>query len=492
MTSTSQLFASANHEAAINHFQTLLRTSDAKVREREQVISSLKLEISQLRKSSMGVTYDNFGGGDTSNNCSNSGMENADSILKQSKIDKMSAEIEDLKTFHERKHRSLSLELARVEAAQRTHQRAFQSERESYNKNIQELQISLQSTKLDSTTNNSEANLLKNKNEKLVLRLETVQKYMELLPTREEHMSLDRERTELKLQIENLEKNMEHEGRRCDNLVQELVNRDSRLNELAEAATELRERLGQTTDLLEKTRHQKNELATSLNSEERQQLLRLQNDNKRLKSEIDRSYKLQQAAGERLNTETKDLEKQNTNYRVDLARERAVAETLRQALIDQQETINRLENKVKEKDQAIKLRNTSITELEIDLGDAKNVFKTSETMKEVSAVLDDVSRDICTIMKIIDRQLLETGDKNSEQDIMDVSRLLACSLDTNKAIGLGFGEDGSRKSNTKKDCLLTARDQLTSALALRDEVDKLRLKLSDRWTEHLTNDCQVQ
>merc|ERR1719483_717282 len=294
-------------------------------------------------------------------------MENADTILKQSKIDKLTSEIEDLKTFHERKHRSLSLELARVEAAQRTHQRAFQSERESYNKNIQELQTSLKSTTLDSTTNNSEANLLKNKNEKLVLRLETVQKYMELLPTREEHMSLDRERTELKLQIENLEKNMEHEGRRCDNLVQELVNRDSRLNELAEAATELRERLGQTTDLLEKTRHQKNELATSLNSEERQQLLRLQNDNKRLKSEIDRSYKLQQAAGERLNTETKDLEKQNTNYRVDLARERAVAETLRQALIDQQETKNRRKNKVKKKDKAIKLRNTSITELEIDL-----------------------------------------------------------------------------------------------------------------------------
>lgn len=92
MTSTSQLFASANHEAAINHFQTLLRTSDAKVREREQVISSLKLEISQLRKSS--VSYDNFGGGDTSSHCTNSGMENADSILKQSKIDKLSSEIE--------------------------------------------------------------------------------------------------------------------------------------------------------------------------------------------------------------------------------------------------------------------------------------------------------------------------------------------------------------------------------------------------------------
>lgn len=94
MTSTSQLFASANHEAAINHFQTLLRTSDAKVREREQVISSLKLEISQLRKSSNGVSYDNFGGGDTSSHCTNSGMENADSILKQSKIDKLSSEIE--------------------------------------------------------------------------------------------------------------------------------------------------------------------------------------------------------------------------------------------------------------------------------------------------------------------------------------------------------------------------------------------------------------
>ena len=52
--------------------------------------------------------------------------------------------------------------------------------------------------------------------------------------------------------------------------------------------------------------------------EPRQQLLKLQNDNKRLKSEIDRSYKLQQAAGERLATETKDLEIKNTNYKCTL------------------------------------------------------------------------------------------------------------------------------------------------------------------------------
>merc|ERR1712223_1310368 len=309
----------------------------------------------------------------------------------------------------------------------------------------------------------------KQKNEKLVLRLETVQKYMELLPTREEHMSLERERSELKLKIENTENNLKHESERCDNLVKELMDRDDKLNQLAEAAGQLRERLCQTTELLEKERFEKAELATSLNSEERQQLLKFKNDNRRLKDEIERSYKLQQAASERLNTETKDLEKQNADYKVDIARERAVSETLRQALIDQQETINRFENKVKEKDEAIKLRDDKITELEIDLGDAKNVFKTSETMKEVSAVLDDVSRDICTIMKIIDRQILEAGGNGgSEQDIMDVSRLLACSLDTNKAIG------GDKKVS-KNNSLITARDQLSAALALRDEVDKLRL-----------------
>jgi len=413
--------------------------------------------------------------------------------LKQSKIDKLQSEIEDLKTFHERKHKALSLELARVEAAQRTHQRAFQSERQSYNNKIEQLQASIKTQETHSSNTDSEASLLKSKNEKLVLRLETVQKYMELLPTREEHMNLDRQNSELKLETENLKSSLEHENKRCDNLVSELISRDSRLNELAEAATELRERLSQTTDLLEKTRFEKAELATSLNSEERQELYKLKNDNKRLKDEIDRSYKLQQAAGERLNTETKELEKQNRNYKVDLARERAVAETLRQALIDQQETVNRLENKTKEKEEAINLRNNKITELELDLGDAKQVFKTSETMKEVSAVLDDVSRDIHTIMKIIDRQLLDGGDKNSEQDIMDVSRLLACSLDTNKAIGLDFGENGDRKaSDSRKTSLITARDQLTAALALRDEVDKLRLKLSDRWTEHLTSDCKIQ
>jgi len=483
MSAEAPLPHAANHGATINHFQSLLRASDARVREREAVINRLKLQLDQERK--MRLNKLSTGGGDLGH----SGVDSADAILKQSEIDRLTSELEETRTFNARKLKSLSLELGRVEASARTEHTSFEAERKQYKSQIAKLKQQLDTGKNLEDTQSEDLQFLQNKNKKLILRLETVQKYMELLPTREEHMSLEREKTELKLKLGKYEIQNSDIENRVQLLSAELINRDEKLGQLSDAAQQLRERLSQTTELLERERHSKSELSHSLNSEERQKFNRFKEENTRLRVEMERALKLQSAISDNLTRDRKEIEEREHNVKVDLAKERAVAETLRQALIDQQNAIQSLEATIKNKDDQIRTRDRAITELELDLADAKDVLKTADTMKEVSAVLDDVSRDITTIIQIIDRQILDRSNDGAEgQDIMDVSRLLACSLDTNRALGVAKHEN---TLDSKKMMLCTANDQLTAALALREEIDKLRLKLSDRWTEHLTSDCKV-
>jgi len=479
----STLPHAANHGATIDHFQSLLRASDARVREREIVINRLQMELEQERKRKIHNAIP--GGGDYSNN----GVTSADAILKQSEIERLTSEISETKEYNQRKLKSLSLELGRVESNSRTEKATFEAERKQYRHTISKLKSKLDNTELETSTRTEDMDFLQQKNKKLVLRLETVQKYMELLPTREEHMSLERERNEMKLKVGKLDAQNDDLNNRISLMEAELNNRDDKLGKLSDAAQQLRERLCETTELLERERHGRVEMSYSLNSEERQKFNRLKTENQRLKIDLENNLKLQGALSENLTKDRKEIEGREHNIKVDLAKERAVAETLRQALIDQQRSIEAHENTIKLRDQQVRQRDKCITELEVDLGDAKDVIKTADTMKEVSAVLDDVTRDITTIIQIIDRQILDRDNNNHDgQDIMDVSRLLACSLDTNRAMGLA---KSLNTLDTKKQMLCTAKDQLTAALALREEIDKLRLKLSDRWTEHLTSDCKV-
>ena len=113
----------------------------------------------------------------------------------------------------------------------------------------------------------------------------------------------------------------------------ELNNRDDKLGKLSDAAQQLRERLCETTELLERERHGRVEMSYSLNSEERQKFNRLKTENQRLKIDLENNLKLQGALSENLTKDRKEIEGREHNIKVDLAKERAVAETLRQALI---------------------------------------------------------------------------------------------------------------------------------------------------------------
>ena len=95
---------------------------------------------------------------------------------------------------------------------------------------------------------------------------------------------------------------------------------------------------------------------------------------------------------------------------------------------------------------------------------------------------------------------------------MDISRLLSCSI-TNKnetfresnlenrnlidqmggTLGSGTQDQNSQiLDQPKEKAYDIAQKQLKVAVNLQNEIDDLRLKLSDRWTDHLASNCQIQ
>lgn len=251
-----------------------------------------------------------------------------------------------------------------------------------------------------------------------------------------------------------------------------------------ESSNDLREKLRQTNNILEKERAERQLYQKDFSSSERQQYHQFMRENAKLKNEIEKQAKLNGAMSSKLSIEKKDVQSRESAAKVDLARERAVSETLRQALVDKQIEIENLQKFVQDQKSINERKTEQIKKMTIDLEDANNIVRTSNILMEANSVLSDAARDMRTIISIFDRHILtQDAHENDEQDILDVSRLLSCSLDT---------KVHENKPQNKKAALKSAEDQLESALKLRQEIDKLRLKLSERWTEHLTSDCHVQ
>lgn len=82
---------------------------------------------------------------------------------------------------------------------------------------------------------------------------------------------------------------------------------------------------------------------------------------------------------------------------------------------------------------------------------------------------------------------------------MDISRLLSCSVKNNGEINREFNkkiQDNLNSLETEnqapQSAYQLAQKQLKIAISLQEEIDNLRLKLSDRWTDHLASNCQIQ
>jgi len=410
--------------------------------------------------------------------------DKADLLLKQQVIEELKNQLHENETSYSKKIKSLSSELAKVEANSAQASRSIINERQSYNTTLQSLQSQLQTSYNENSELKNSLNEQTEKSKRLNLRLETVQKYMELLPTREEHIKLEKNYEDLCLKEKNYLHKIDQYEDIIDNFESDIKSRDENLANLVESSNELREKLNQTSKALDQERSERKLNQQQLTNAERQKLQQLTRENARLKNEIEKQAKLNGAMSSKLNHEKKDIESKETESRLELARERAVAETLRQALIDKQIEIEKLENVIESLEERSRKKDQEISHLKIELDDVADVVKTSEKLQESNSVLSDAARDMRTIVSIFDRHIVKSShySKNDDQDILDVSRLLSCSLDTKI----------KPKKLSNKTAFTSADEQLKSALELRSEIDDLRLKLSDKWTEHLTSDCHVQ
>merc|ERR1711981_402060 len=109
---------------------------------------------------------------------------------------------------------------------------------------------------------------------------------MELLPTREEHITLEREKYDADIRLKASTTKISDFEHKISTLESELKLRDERLGELSNAGQNLRERLCETTNALEIERAKKLEISREVTSEERKRYQATLKENARLKHDL--------------------------------------------------------------------------------------------------------------------------------------------------------------------------------------------------------------
>lgn len=490
------------------------------IKEREQVIKRLQMQIGSL-ENCYNNTLERFQGNYPSSansisseildpsqiNFTGDGHNNtkindkAEIILKSTEISNLKKKIELDKQTYEKELQSLSRQLANEEynsrvTAQNNGQTVtnFQHEKNSLDAKI----LALEKKVTESTQT---AEILKNKNTKLLVRLETVNKYMELLPTREEHIQLERHYNDLEITNSNLSENLQNVKLNLAKSNSTIKEKDDYINSLIAVVENCKIQNLNDQNKINELNDRLTETSMQLDNEERIELVKLKNENKIIKLNLEKAINLNNEVTSKLVKEQKSNESSNSDLKYELAKERAVSETLRQAIIDMQIEKEKLDDVIKSKNDDIISQGKEISSLQIDLSDSNDTFKALHTIKSIENILNTVNHQIHTIVTVIDRQILQNSDEiNKTQDIMDISRLLSCSVNNKGEIYKEFNletkktleQDGEILEQPKEKAYDIAQRQLKVAVSLQDEIDKLRLKLSDRWTDHLASNCQIQ
>lgn len=523
-------------------FDSLLRVKDSQIKEREQIINSLKLQIDSLETcyknslqngnylsgpTSTPVQFDSqnlsaAGQGDTTNinNTNiNTGSDrkisdSAEIILKNSEIKKLKNEISQNNQDFQKRLNSLSRQLASEEHNGRTVKHHYNSDRDNLNTQIINCQNFINNLNDEKLQLMKDKELVNSKNQKLVVRLETVNKYMELLPTREEHIQLERQKTDFQITTKQLTSDLTDEKLSLAKSRAKHKEKDDYISNLINIIENLKLQSLKNDNEINLLNNKVSENAMKLDNEERISFNRLKHENKSLKLNLEKSINLSNEVTNRLNKEKEEKDSLHTDLRCEIARERAVSETLRQAIIDMQEDKEKANNSIGNLEDNLQHKNKQIESLKLDLQDSSDTFKALDTIRSVESVLNTVSNQVSTIVNVIDRQIIQSKQAHDQengghgeqcQDIMDISRLLSCSVTNKGSIFKNVGVEnenllsnmGEYNSNNvlgqpREKAYETAQKQLKVAVNLQTEIDELRLRLSDRWTDHLASNCQIQ
>lgn len=504
-----------------DQINSILRSKDSELKQRDQIIENLKLHINSI-ETQYQATLENqnrFESGDstnhTKNNFDNFPKIKAELHLKEQKIRELTEKIAQDQAHHEKELKSLSRQLASEEYNSENIKKSLansNSENQSQITKLQNIITSLNKDKSLLSVKNDEI-LLKNK--KLIVRLETINKYMELLPTREEHISLEREKNDISIKNNLLVQQINDEKVTNAKKSATLKEQDDKIGQLIEIIQTLKLENLKKSGQIKKLEDEISASSVKLNNHERAEFENYKIENKNLKANLQKSIDLSNEASTRLANQTKEKEALHTDLRVEIAKERAVSETLRQALIDLQLDKENLVKNLQEKDREIEKLSNKIILLNSDLDDVADIQKSLDVIHSIKTCLDQVTHDISTIVQVIDRQILQNSDNDCEngtsdkiQDIQDVSRLLSCSVHNRGDVfkkkssassdlssnSVGFATADVYKENglDRERAYEVAKQQLDRVVQLQNDVDNLRLKLSDRWTDHLASNCQIQ
>lgn len=233
---------------------------------------------------------------------------------------------------------------------------------------------------------------------------------MELLPTREEHIQLERYKNDLEISLANLNSSMSEEKVRSAKVNASLKEKDDYINSLINIIETTKIEQYNNESKIKNLSHELQENSLKLNNEERIEFNKLKHENKLIKMNLEKSINLSNEISAKLNQSETEKETQSQDLRVELAKERAVSETLRQAIIDMQIEKEELEKKISSKDEVIIEQGKEITGFQLDLKDMNETYKALHIIKNIENILNTTSYQITTICNVIDRQLLQNSE----------------------------------------------------------------------------------
>ena len=502
-----------------DQINSILRSKESELKQRDQIIENLKLHITSI-EAQYNATLENqnrFESGDFTNNSVNSANNfnnfpkiKAELHLKEQKIRELTEKIEHDQQHHEKELKSLSRQLASEEYHSENIKKSLANSNENNEVQLNKLQNIITSLNKDKSLLSVKNDEILLKNKKLIVRLETINKYMELLPTREEHISLEREKNDFSIKNNLLVQQINDEKVKNAKKSATLKEQDDKIGQLIEIIQSLKLDNLKKSGEIKRLTDDISANSVKLDNQERAEFENVKLENKNLKANLQKSIDLSNEASTRLANQSKEKEALHTDLRVEIAKERAVSETLRQALIDLQLEKESLIQSLQEKDQEIEKLNDKIILLNSDLDDVADIQKSLDVIHSIKTCLDQVTHDISTIVQVIDRQVLQNNAENGVgsdniQDIQDVSRLLSCSVHNRgdvfkkRSSASDLRNSNSNTTDVYKENGLdrerayeVAKQQLDRVVQLQNDVDNLRLKLSDRWTDHLASNCQIQ
>eukprot|EP00112_Aurelia_sp_Birch-Aquarium-sp1_P012010 Seg2521.5_Seg2521.6 transcript_id=Seg2521.5_Seg2521.6/GoldUCD/mRNA.D3Y31 product="Centrosomal protein of 85 kDa" protein_id=Seg2521.5_Seg2521.6/GoldUCD/D3Y31 len=304
---------------------------------------------------------------------------------------------------------------------------------------------------------------------------QSLQQYLQDLPTAEEHNKSLQQIKESKTEKQKLEETIESLEKRLRSMKDEVKQRDSSLEQERASREEAGNELKRMSDHLDRYKAREKDGPVTL-----EEFDEVKWENERLKAECERIQKV--------------LEQKHKKMKALHQQSQDTVKALEERLTQEEDTVNVLRKDVETKDKALEDMKSSVKQIS---SKNQDLMRDNLTLKEIHQEVDrltspEVQQAHFQVHKELSSCVVEI------KRLIDICSETAEGRDPNMSALLGIkGHAGSPMDDSNElphdpFGIDSAKVKLTKIRQLRSEIDKLRTFVSDKYAEEVGNNCVTQ